>query len=82
MVERNVVDATDSFMVRQGLKVTTWQYKRMAEKKLLPTQIEVLKRVRKALPPPSRIKGNDKTYHRAAARRDARKTVEHARQEE
>jgi len=47
-----------------------------------PDPLEALRRVRKALPPPSRAKADEKRYRRAAARQEARKEVEGAAKEE
>jgi hypothetical protein len=55
----------------------------MARKKAQPIdQLEALRRVRKAVPPPSRTKEDDKKYRRVAARREVRKEVERDVQEE
>ena len=53
-------------------------------KKLLrpPDPLEALRRVRKALPPPSRAKADEKQYRRTAARREVRKEVESEAKEE
>ena len=47
-----------------------------------PDPLEALRRVRKALPPPSRAKADEKRYRRAAARQEARKEVEGEAKEE
>ena len=49
----------------------------MAEKKTKQKdQIDALRRVRKALPPPSRAKEDEKKYRRGAQRRTVRDEVE------
>lgn len=45
-------------------------------------RLEALRRVRKALPPPTRAKEAEKRYRRAVERRAARREVEHAAEEE
>jgi hypothetical protein len=55
----------------------------MARKKIQSLdQLAALRRVRKAVPPPSRAKEDDKKYRRVAARREARKEVERDVREE
>ena len=44
--------------------------------------LEAIRRVRKALPLPSRAKEDEKKYHRTAARREVRKAVEQDAKEE
>lgn len=46
------------------------------------SQLESLRQVRKALPPPSRAKGDEKKYRRAAQRQKLREAVERDVQEE
>lgn len=46
------------------------------------SQLDALRRVRKALPPPTRTKEDERKYHRPAARRKVREEVEHAEEEE
>ncbi|MEW6297685.1 MAG: hypothetical protein AB1671_08090 [Thermodesulfobacteriota bacterium] len=55
----------------------------MARKKASSVdRLEALRRVRKALPPPTRPKEPEKRYRRAAERRAARRAVERAAEEE
>jgi hypothetical protein len=44
-------------------------------------QLEALRRVRKELPPPTRVKEDEKKYRRPAARRKSREEVERAQEE-
>jgi hypothetical protein len=54
----------------------------MARKKLkIISQLEALRGVRKALPPPTRAKEDEKKYQRATARRKVREEVERAKEE-
>jgi len=54
----------------------------MARKKLkVISQLEALRGVRKALPPPTRTKEDEKKYQRATARRKVREEVERAKEE-
>ena len=49
----------------------------MARKKTQSlSQLDALRRVRKALPPPTRTKEDEKKYHRPVARRKMREEVE------
>jgi hypothetical protein len=49
----------------------------MRRKKVQPIDsLEALRRVRKALPPPSRAKADEKKYRRQAARQTTRKEIE------
>ncbi|MGH7964125.1 MAG: hypothetical protein ACRERD_20275 [Candidatus Binatia bacterium] len=52
------------------------------KKAQLPSAVEALRRVRKALPPPSRVKADEKKYRRAAVQQIARKEVEREMREE
>jgi hypothetical protein len=55
----------------------------MPRKKLqLLDQLEALRKVRKALPPPTRAKADETKYRRAAARRTIRQEVERETKEE
>jgi hypothetical protein len=45
------------------------------------SQLEALRQVRKALPPPVRAKEDEKKYRRATARQKVRQEVEHALEE-
>jgi len=54
----------------------------MARKKLkVISQLEALRGVRKALPPPTRAKEDEKKYRRPTARRKMREEVERAGEE-
>ena len=54
----------------------------MPNKKLKSVgQLEALRRVRKALPPPTRTKEDEKKYRRAVSRRKVREEVERAGEE-
>lgn len=47
-----------------------------------PDQLDALRRVRKALPPPTRVKVGEKRYRRATERRLVRREVERGVEEE
>jgi hypothetical protein len=54
----------------------------MPRKKLKSvSQLEALRGVRKALPPPTRAKEDEKKYRRAVSRRKVREEVERAEEE-
>jgi hypothetical protein len=54
----------------------------MSRKKLKSvSQLEALRGVRKALPPPTRTKEDEKKYRRSASRRKVREEVERAGEE-
>lgn len=46
------------------------------------SQLDALRLVRKAVPPPTRAEKDEKKYRRAAARRDFRKELERTNKEE
>jgi hypothetical protein len=52
------------------------------KKTQLISQVKALQRVRKALPPPSRVKDGERKYQRAAQRRATREEVEREAPEE